>query len=60
MRIRVDWLGRELRCTHCQGTFIARTGSESDVQTLLDSAERWLERAEELLRYAQRTEPRHI
>ncbi|GIW92283.1 MAG: hypothetical protein KatS3mg110_0324 [Pirellulaceae bacterium] len=49
-RVRVEWLGREVRCMHCQATFLASNPDQPESETLLDCAERWLAIADELLR----------
>lgn len=49
-RVRVEWLGRHVRCAHCQATFVVRQPGETQAESLLVSAERWLAKAETLLR----------
>ncbi len=53
-RVRVEWLGRQVRCQHCGGVFVAENPDYPKSESLMESAERWLATADQLLRTLDR------
>lgn len=51
LRVRVEYLGRQVICQHCQGRFLA-CDPDSPQHSLSDSGLALLRRAEELLQKA--------
>lgn len=51
LRVRVEYLGRQVACQHCQGRFLA-CDPESPQHSLSDSGLSLLRRADELLNRA--------
>lgn len=52
LRIRVEYLGRQVMCQHCRGSFLARDASGRPAGEAGRSG--LLERADELIHLAQR------